>query len=164
MENITVQNFTKNGVAIVSGKNIRIHQCDFSDNGASVVPGAGFHHNLHLSYITNCEITSSRFDTSPYGNGINVTFCMNVKATHSEMARNGLSGIRCAESSQIAIINSLAEGNGENGIFIEKQMNNCKDITIHHNTVQNNRCYGIDARTAIQPSIKDNISRHNYKE
>lgn len=80
------------------------------------------------------------------------------------MARNGLSGIRCAESSQIAIINSLAEGNGENGIFIEKQMNNCKDITIHHNTVQNNRCYGIDARTAIQPSIKDNISRHNYKE
>ena len=76
---------------------------------------------------------------------------MNVKATHSEMARNGLSGIRCAESSQIAIINSLAEGNGENGIFIEKQMNNC-------------RCYGIDARTAIQPSIKDNISRHNYKE
>lgn len=164
LENITVQNFTKNGVAIVSGKNIRIHQCDFSDNGASVVPGAGFHHNLHLSYITNCEITSSRFDTSPYGNGINVTFCMNVKATHSEMARNGLSGIRCAESSQIAIINSLAEGNGENGIFIEKQMNNCKDITIHHNTVQNNRCYGIDARTAIQPSIKDNISRHNYKE
>lgn len=46
-------------------KNIRIHQCDFSDNGASVVPGAGFHHNLHLSYITNCEITSSRLIPLP---------------------------------------------------------------------------------------------------
>lgn len=163
-ENITVQNFTKNGVAIVGGKNIRINQCDFSDNGASVVPGAGFHHNLHLSYITNCDITSSRFDTSPYGNGINATFCQNVKVINSEMARNGLSGIRCAESSQITINNSLAEGNNEHGIFIEKQMNPCKDITIHQNTVQNNRYCGIDAQTAIQLNAKDNRSPHNGKE
>lgn len=160
-ENITVQNFTKSGVTIVGGKNILVNQCDFSDNGASVVPGAGFHHNLHLSYITNCDITRSRFDTSPYGNGLSITFCQNMKVSNSEMARNGLSGIRCAESAQISISNSLAEGNNVNGIFIEKQMNNCKDITIHQNTIQNNRYYGIDAETAVQSSIKDNISRHN---
>lgn len=63
-ENITIQNFTKNGLAIVGGKYIRIEKCDISDNGTSVVPGAGFHHNLHLSYICDAEITSSRFDTS----------------------------------------------------------------------------------------------------
>lgn len=164
LENITVQNFTKNGVAIVGGKNIRIHQCDFSDNGASVVPGAGFHHNLHLSYITGCEITDSRLDTSPYGNGLNLTYCSQVKATGLEAARNGLSGIRCAESSQVSITRSLAEGNGENGIFIEKQMDACTDITLHRNTVQNNRHRGIDAKTAIRLDFRNNSSRHNGKE
>lgn len=160
-ENITVQNFTKSGVVVAGGRNICISRCDISDNGASVVPGAGFHHNLQLSYITDCNITSSRFDTSPYGNGISTTFCRNMKVSNSEMARNGLSGIRCAESSQITIHNSLSEGNNENGIFIEKQMNDCTDITIHQNTVQNNRFHGIEAATVSQSGIKDNISRYN---
>lgn len=163
LENITVQNFTKNGVSIVGGKDIRINQCDFSDNGASVVPGAGFHHNLHLSYITDCEITNSRFDTSPHGNGINATFCRNVKVTNSEMARNGLSGIRYAESEQITIISSLIEGNDLNGIFMEKQMNSCKDIRIQHNTVQNNKYYGIDAKASVHASISKNKIVYNGK-
>lgn len=163
-ENITIQNFTKNGLAIVGGKYIRIEKCDISDNGASVVPGAGFHHNLYLSYISDAEIISSRFDTSPYGNGVNVTFCNNLKITNVEVARNGLSGIRCAESNRIVITDCLAEGNGENGIFMEKQMHSCKDITIQHNTTQHNKGYGIDATTAIQLSMKDNSGNQNGKK
>ena len=64
-ENVTLQNFTKNGMLIVGGSGIKINRCNFTDNGAAVVPGSGFHHNLNLSYVTNGSVTNSRFCSSP---------------------------------------------------------------------------------------------------
>ena len=161
LENLTVQNFTKHGVAIVGGEDIRIRRCNFSDNGANVVPGAGLHHNLHLSYLKGCDIVESRFDTSPFGNGINVTFCSQVSVTNCETGRNGLSGIRFAESQQIKIIGNLCEGNGENGIFIERQLDPCTEVEIKGNTMQNNRLSGLEASTAQSLSTSDNRCLHN---
>ena len=164
LRNVTVQNFTKHGVSIVGGEDVRIEHCDFNENGANVVPGAGLHHNLHLSYINGCKITGSRSDGSLFGNGIDLTFCQNVEISNSETARNALSGIRCAESQQITLTDNLSEGNDQDGIFIEKQLNACKQIAINGNTVQNNRRYGINASTAVSPIIENNRSLHNGKE
>lgn len=164
LTHVTVQNFTKSGVAIVGGRDITIARCDFSDNGGSVVPGAGFHHNLHLSYVSGCRIDSSRFDTSPFGNGINLTFCNDVSIDRCETARNHLSGIRCAESHHISIADNLSEGNEQHGIFIEKQMNACTGISLRNNTVQNNTLQGIASATAIGPVVEGNRSLHNGEE
>ena len=135
-ENVTVQNFTKNGVLIDGGQNIKIIRCDFSDNGSSVVPGAGFHHNLKLSYIADCEILNSRFDTSPWGNGISILFGKNIILSGNETARNKLSGIYCAESENITITGNRAEGNDKDGISIDKLMDGCKSITLRDNLSQ----------------------------
>ncbi|RBQ07890.1 alginate lyase family protein [Pedobacter miscanthi] len=117
LENLTVQNFTKNGVSIRGAKKVIINNCDFSDNGASVVPGAGFHHNLHLNHSSAILVKNSRFDTSPWGNGIDISFCREVQLSDNEAARNNRSGIRFMESNMVNITGNLLEGNDGYGIF-----------------------------------------------
>jgi len=138
LENLTVQNCTKNGVAIKGGQNIKVINCDFSDNGGSVVPGAGLFHNLHLLHISDCEIRNSRFDISTFGNGIDLNFGKNVIISDNEAARNTLSGIRCSECENIRITNNLVEGNDQKGIFIDTLLNGSKNVEISNNLSQLN--------------------------
>ena len=140
---LTVQNFTKNGVSVRGADQVIVEKCDFSGNGSSVVPGAGYHHNLHLTHIDGVEISGSRFDDSPWGSGIDVSFGANVKISDCEMSRNKLSGVRCTESSQIEIAKSLAEGNDENGITLDALMDGNKKITIRGNVLQYNKNEGV---------------------
>ncbi|MDR0546411.1 MAG: alginate lyase family protein, partial [Dysgonamonadaceae bacterium] len=160
-ENLTIQNFTKNAVVITGASHIKVNRCNFSDNGSSVVPGAGFHHNLNLSYISDCEITDSRFDTSPFGNGFNLTFSKNIKITGNEMCRNKLSGIYIADSENITITNNLTEGNDRDGISIDALAVNCKNITLQNNFSQNNGRYGIFTRKAERLTESDNTNSLN---
>ncbi|GHT70413.1 hypothetical protein FACS189455_0040 [Bacteroidia bacterium] len=143
LENLTIQNFTKNGVQLVGGSNIQIVRCNFSDNGSSVVPGAGFHHNLNLSYITDSQISDSRLDTSPFGNGISLVSSKNIKISGNETARNKLSGIYVADSENITIDANWTEGNDRDGISLDEQATNCKNVTLQNNFVQLNGRYGI---------------------
>lgn len=140
---LTVQNFTKNGVSVRGAENVGVEACDFSDNGASVVPGAGFHHNLHLTHVRGVSIKDSRFDTSPWGSGIDLSFCENVVVEGSETARNKLSGIRCTESRNVALRNNLSEGNDGNGIRLDALMDGVKDFTLEKNITQYNGREGI---------------------
>jgi parallel beta-helix repeat protein len=138
-ENLTVQNCTKSGVSVKGANGVKVINCDFSDNGASIVPGAGFHHNLLLTHVSDGEIRNSRFDTSPWGNGIDMTFCRNISVVGNEVARNALSGIRCAESEDISITGNLVEGNDLNGIGLDVLMDGSKNMEIRDNLLQNNK-------------------------
>lgn len=151
-ENVTVQNFTKNGMLIVGGADIKINRCNFSDNGAAVVPGPGFHHNLNLSHITGCSIARSRFDSSPWGNGISIRFSGKITVSNNETCRNKLSGIYCADSENIFIVNNLTEGNDADGISIDCLFSGCNIVGIHNNLSQNNGGRGIGAKdvTALE--------------
>lgn len=160
-ENVTIQNFTQNGVLIVGASNINIKNCDFSDNGSSVVPGAGLHHNLNLSHVENVKISDSRFDTSPFGSGIELLFAKNVTISGCEMARNKLSGIRCSESENIVIENSLAEGNDKDGIAIESLMQGCKKVKISGNLTQTNGRYGIYTNNVVLLNESENTGLFN---
>ena len=162
-ENVTIQNFTKNGVLIIGASNIKINRCDFSDNGASVVPGAGLQHNLNLSYVTDCEITNSRFDTSPCGNGVYITFGKNIMLSDNEMCRNKLSGIYCAESENINITDNLTEGNDEDGISIDAMMLGCKQVILQNNHSQNNGRHGIMTKNTTELKESGNIISFNAK-
>lgn len=137
-ENLTIRNCTKNGVSVKGANGVKVVHCDFSDNGASVVPGAGFHHNLLLSHVSDGEIRNSRFDASPWGNGIDVTFCRNISITENEAARNALSGIRCTESENIRITGNLVEGNDGSGITLDTMTDGSKNVEIGNNLSQNN--------------------------
>ena len=162
-ENLTVQNFTKTGVSVSDGEQVTVSRCDFSDNGGSVSPGAGFHHNLGLCYSKDCKVTDSRFDASPWGSGIFVKFCDGVTIRGCETARNRQAGIYCAESSDLRIENNLAEGNECNGVAIAALMDGCRNVILRGNLSQNNTGSGYLLEQVSGLTDSGNRVRHNNK-
>jgi len=162
-ENLTVQNYTKNGVFIADGDNIVINRCDFSDNGGNVVPGEKFHHNLFLSYSKNIKITQSRFDTSPWGYGVFVKLCEGIEIVGCEAARNKLAGIRCADSNNLTVNDNLVEGNEMNGLAIDAMLDGCKNVIAKNNLAQGNTGYGIYFEKITTLTAQNNVSKYNNK-
>jgi len=157
---LTVQNFTKNGVAIKGASGVLIDSCNFSDNGSGVVPGPGIHHNLNLTHDKGIQISNSRFDSSPWGNGIYILSGSDIKIRNNEAARNKLAGIRCSEVNQIQGVANLSEGNDQEGILIDVLLDGNHDGLLEKNITRNNGGQGIKA-SFINGSIKNNISADN---
>jgi nitrous oxidase accessory protein NosD len=163
-ENVTIQNFTRSGVSIRGASNVTISHCDFSDNGSSVVPGAGFHHNLLLTRSVYCIIRESRFDTSPWGNGIDISFCRDVLISKNEAARNKRSGIRCTESKHVKAIENFVEGNDSHGILFDALMDGSNEIIIQNNFSGNNKQRGIYTGKGVGKKISNNKISENGLE
>lgn len=161
IEHVTVQNFTKNGVTIRGARNVQVADCDFSDNGSSVVPGAGFHHNLDLTRIIGGQVINSRLDTSPWGNGLALSFAENFLIAHNETARNRLSGIHCTESRAIRIVGNLSEGNDVDGISLPALYDGNSGITLDTNTLQYNGRNGIFIEKFTDSKLVDNKQAGN---
>lgn len=157
---LTVQNFTKNGVSIKGATDVIIDSCNFSDNGSSVVPGPGIHHNLNLTHVSNGKITNSRFDASPWGNGIHILLSDKITITNNEAARNKLAGIRCSEVDQILVTGNLAEGNDGNGILLDALLDHSHVGLIEKNITRNNGGFGIKA-DLFKGAIRNNIAEDN---
>lgn len=158
LENVTVQSFTKNGVSIRGAKKVTVNNCDFSDNGSSVVPGAGFHHNLHLNHSSAIRVSNSRFDTSPWGNGIDISFCKDVELSGNEAARNNRSGIRLMESDLIRISGNLLEGNDEYGIFPDNPTGSFFHVDLINNYLNYNGKNSIPLKAAKDGlTLKGNV-------
>ncbi|WP_345952906.1 alginate lyase family protein [Mucilaginibacter sp. PAMB04168] len=160
---LTVQNFTKNGVAIRGANHILIDSCDFSDNGSSVVPGPGLLHNLQVSHASQLIVTNSRFDTSPWGNGISLSYIHDGLIERCEMARNKLSGLHCMEVTHLDVRNNLAEGNDRSGFEFEALASANKAIKIYGNLLQYNSNYGIQDSSKRTEKI-NNVNRENGKK
>jgi hypothetical protein len=163
LEHLTVQNCTKNGVYIGGAANVLIKDCDFSGNGSSVVPGAGLMHNLYLAHTSQVEVTGSRFDSSPWGSGINLCFCREVNVSGNESCRNKLSGIACSESNQVSVTRNLLEGNDGYGIRFDSLMDKCRQVIVTSNVAQYNGEPGISADKIVNGKIADNTEMANGK-
>ena len=162
-ENLTVQNFTKNGVSIRGASKVIVNQCDFSDNGASVVPGAGFHHNLHLSHSKGVRVQNSRLDSSPWGNGIDLSFCRDIILSGNELARNQRSGIRFMECDELRISGNLLEGNDDHGIFSDNLTGRVFHAELTNNYLNYNGKKGISGNGAHTLKYERNVSVGNGK-
>ena len=160
-EHVTVQNCTHDGVAIRGAAQVSVVACDFSDNGSSVVPGAGLQHNLLLTRSQDVDIRDSRFDTSPWGSGVDVSHCQNVRISNNEVARNALCGVRVVESEDIQVVHNLAEGNDAHGIAFDKQMDGCRNILVTDNITQLNGKLGIYAQGVHDITLKNNVTENN---
>jgi parallel beta-helix repeat protein len=162
-EHITVRNNTHQGVAIKGAKQVNIIACDFSDNGSGVVPGNGLQHNLFITHVEGCQIIDSRFDTSPWGNGIHVTYCSDVLISNCEAARNALNGINLVDSRNVTITGNLLEGNDGCGILFNSLVGGSDHIDVQNNISQNNRKYGIMTGQVHKGKVQNNILRSNGK-
>ena len=156
LEHVTVRNCTHNGVAIRGAAKVVVLNCDFSDSGSSVVPGPGLHHNLLITRSRDCEVSGSRLDTSPWGCGIDLSYCRQVTLENNEAARNALNGIRITDSEEISVIKNLAEGNDQSGIRFYARMDGSRGIEVHDNLVRNNAGYGIEISHVVEGSIHNN--------
>jgi parallel beta-helix repeat protein len=135
--------------------------CDFSDNGSSVVPGPGIHHNLLVSHVQDCRITGSRMDTSPWGNGISVTQSKDITILNNELARNKLNGIYIADSYHVSAVHNLTEGNDRHGILLSKQATGCSNVNLKNNQSHYNGQKGINVTGAKEVVMTGNIIDNN---
>jgi hypothetical protein len=142
-EHVTVRDCTHDGVAICGAAQVSVIACDFSDNGSRVVPGPGLQDNLLLSHVTGCRISDNRLDTSPWGNGLELSFGTDVTITNNETARNARNGIHVTESRNVYICGNLSEGNDCDGIRSDALMDGCREVEISGNLSRNNGRSGI---------------------
>lgn len=155
-EHLTVRNCTHNGVAIRGAAQVAVIASDFSDNGSSVVPGPRLEHNLLLTRVAGAEVRDSRFDDSPWGSGIDVTFSRDVTIDGNELARNAAHGVRIADSRNVQVTDSLIEGDDGDGIRVERLFDAPAEIRIRGNTSRNNGGRGISGAAAQSNTIEAN--------
>jgi parallel beta-helix repeat protein len=145
LKNITVRNSTYNGVFISGAENIKILNCDFSENGSDVVPGPKLQHNLLITHSKNIEVTDCRLVTSPFGSGIAINTCKNLTVVRCEIARNAYYGLLITESEKIDVSGCLIEGNDRSGIMAEYLSLGSENIYITDNLIHYNNGFGIES-------------------
>lgn len=145
---ITVRNATYNGISISGADEVRIQQCDLSENGGNAIPGPRLQHNLLLNHCNQIAIENNRMVTSPYGSGLCVDHCAEVKIERNEISRNAYHGIQVMESNMIKIKDNFIEGNDMNGIRLEWLAMGCSQIKISGNVIQFNGQYAIESYAA----------------
>jgi parallel beta-helix repeat protein len=154
--NVTVINFSKNGIFISGTENLEINNCNISDNGAAIVPGPRLQHNLLLRHVSKVSIHDSRFDTSLAGCGISLDNCSGAFVERCEIARNAWYGILLSTSDNIILTGNLVEGNSGSGIMSEFLYSGCRNIHINNNFIQYNNGYGVEAYAAEKLAISGN--------
>ncbi len=163
-ERLVVRNCTATGVRVEGASRVIIHACDFSDNGGSVPPGAGAHHNLTVVRVTGCDISASSLCTSPQGSGVDVRQSRDVTINGNETARNSQCGIRVADSQDVGILGNLAEGNLRGGIIAEADKQGCRRIEVRQNLTRNNGGAGIEMTHSSEATIEGNTARDNGQD
>lgn len=146
--NLTISNFTRNGLFVSGAGGVNVMNCNFSDNGSSVVPGPKLHHNILLAHTKGAVIRDSRIVTSPHGCGINLDHSSDVKIIGCEIARNEWYGIRLATCSDVTISECLIEGNSASAIVSEYLAPGSSDVTVSDNTIWYNKGYAIESYAA----------------
>lgn len=156
MEHITVRNCTETGLALENVRRIVVTGCSFTDNGTSVPPDSKSHHNVSLQRVEDCEITDSRMNNSPAGNGLCFIASRHVTVSGCEVARNVLPGIYASGAQDLQIRNNLIEGNESGGLLFDAESGICQRIAVVNNLARNNGGYGIEIQRAVEGSLEGN--------
>jgi parallel beta-helix repeat protein len=159
LEHLTVRHWTRNGLAISNAASVQVKSCDFIDNGASVAPGPGSHHDVEFDHVTSGFVLYSRLDDSPSGDGLRVKSSSDVHVYGCELARNGGFGLQATDISTMMVSGSLAEANDYDGIFVSAAAGN--GLGIEKNRCRNNGGAGIRVDSAASGYVRDNVFSAN---
>nr|MBI1229691.1 DUF1565 domain-containing protein [Cytophagales bacterium] len=143
LENLTVRHFTKHGVSIRGASDVRVINCDFSDNGSNVVPGEGLHHNLHLIHVRGAVVENSRFSSSPWGSGLYISHSGAIQIANNEFSRNRRHGVQLLACENTTVENNLFEGNDGHGLFATSRRSEPVSAEIRNNLLRNNGGAGL---------------------
>ncbi len=162
--NISVINFSKNGVQISGARNLTVTGCNFSDNGSGIIPGPKLHHNLSMQYVSGGRITDCRLDGSIAGCGLSMSDCQGLTVADCEVARNAWYGIIAADCRNIRVKGCLIEGNDAAGVRAEYLKGGCADMTVENNRIQYNAGRAVEMTSPVNPSVRDNRCEMNGGE
>jgi parallel beta-helix repeat protein len=162
-DHLTLLNFTQHGIYVSGAENVKMIGCNLSDNGSCVVPGPRLNHNFKLDHVRNVLVSDSRLAASPFGCGLSVIRCQNVKITHCEITRNDWFGIHLAGSREIIISNCLIEANSSSGIYAECLYDGCEQVTVSNNIIQYNDGYGLESYAGVNIKSSSNQYTGNGK-
>ena len=160
-KNLTVINFSRSGVYVSDVNGIEIDACDFSDNGAQVVPGPRLQHNLFIQHSTGIRLKNSRFDTSLRGCGVVIDHCRDILFDRCEIARNGWHGIMMSECQNGFVGNCLIEGNDGCGFMGDYLYHGSDCISVKNNKIQYNNEYAVKGFSLTNFIVAENIYRCN---
>jgi parallel beta-helix repeat protein len=163
MDRITVRNATYNGVFINGAADVSIRNCDFNENGGTVVPGPRLQHNLLITHSRGIEISGSRLSTSPAGSGLAVDHCEQMIVSGCEISRNSWDGILIAESRNLRFSGNLIEANDRHGLNTEWLHAGTEGLTVTGNRIQYNTSYGMYASAVKGWSASGNRMEGNGK-
>ena len=164
MVNVTVVNCTFNGVVISGASGVEVLNCDFTENGSSVVPGPKLQHNLLLTHCSDFSVRDSRLDTSPHGSGIALTKCADGVVSGCEVARNAYFGILITESSDVTLSENFVEGNDRSGIMVEFLHRGSGNIQIANNRIQYNNGHGVESFGSETTLVKNAYIQNRLDE
>lgn len=163
LKNITVRNATYNGVFISGAENVKILNCDFSENGSDVVPGPKLQHNLLITQSLNVVVKDSRLVTSPHGSGLAFSACKNASVENCEIARNAYYGLLISESENIKVTRNLIEGNDRSGVMAEFLSCGSENVEISNNLIHYNNGFGMESYATKNIKTEGNILTGNLE-
>lgn len=164
LRNLTVMNFSRNGVYFSDTQGLRIENCDFTENGSLVVPGERLQHNLLLQQCKDVEIINSRLDCSFKGSGLVLKSCSDVRIEGCEISRNGWHGITASDSRDLSVSGCLIEANDACGVFIDYLAAPSENLVIEQNKIQYNNGFALRSSAAKNLVSKDNDYCWNGKQ
>ncbi len=156
LRNLTVMNFSRNGVYFSDTKGLKIESCDFTENGSHVVPGDRIQHNLLLQRCEDVKIANSRLDCSFKGSGIVLKSCFGVDIEGCEISRNNWHGVTASDSRDLTVKGCLIEANDACGVFIDYLAAPSENITVEDNTIWYNNGFAVSSSAA-----RNLVSRNN---
>ena len=160
-KDLTLINFSRSGVYISDANGINITDCNFSDNGAQVVPGPRLQHNLLIQHSKDIMIENSRLDASLKGCGVVMEYCDGVTMRNCEIARNDWHGIMMADCNNGEVNGCLIEGNSGCGFYGDYYYKGAQKFSVKNNTIQYNNGYAVKCFAVKELSVKSNIYRWN---
>jgi hypothetical protein len=156
---LTVRHWTRDGLAVSNAASVRVKSCDFMDNGDSVAPGPGSHHNVEFDHVTSGFVLYSRLDDSLCGDGLRVKSSSDVRVYGCELARNGGFGLQATDIATMMVSGSLAEANDRDGIFVSAEAGN--GLGVEKNLCRNNGEAGLRVERAGSGYVRDNVFSAN---
>ena len=164
LRDLTVMNFSRNGVYFSDTRGLRIENCDFTENGSHVVPGDRIQHNLLLQKCEDVKITNSRLDCSFKGSGVVLKSCTGVAVEGCEIARNDWNGLTASDTKGLTVKDCLFEGNDTNGILVDYLAHSSENILIENNIIQYNNGFGVKSSAAVNLVARNNTYVFNGKQ
>jgi len=132
---------------------VNVTGCNFHDNGTTFTNDYGYFHN---SYIRQCDntnysimVTNCQLNNGLSGNGLNLSYNVNIFVEHTTATNNWFRGIRAADSVGFTVQNCTLSGNGDAGLIANAEITPTKNIYWNSNVADDNGNGGFNTVSGV---------------